>query len=149
MFDFDFSKAPEGTGAKKEFEPLPTGEYKGTIDSAEVKSGKSGRYINVKLKLDNKRVVFDRLNFESQNQTAKEIATKKFQSIVFFGINSPVSKFKSLDEMASYIQGTPIHIYYVNKGKNEAGYDMSSISYKNGVTKITKTAQPVKASSVY
>jgi hypothetical protein len=150
MFNFDFTKAPEGTLPKKEFSPIPTGNYAGTVDTAEVKTTAAGnRYINIKIKLENNRVVFDRLNFEGTNQTAKDIAVKKFQSIVFFGIENPVAKFKALEEMASYIKGTPVKIYYADKGKDERGYDKFSITYKDGVIKRTAVSTPAASKTVY
>ena len=152
MYDFDMSQPPQTTtGEKKEFAPLETGEYNGVIEKTEVKTSQKGeKYINVQLRLDNKRVVFDRLSFEAQNPTAKKIAHEKFQSICFFGIEKPQAKFKSLDEMASYIAKTPVKIYYSNKGKDETGrFDRFNISYKNGITKTTKSQPTTSKASIY
>ena len=133
------SQPPDGA---RDFEPLETGDYTGTVEKAEVTTNQQGqKLIKVQLRLNNKRVVFDRLNFEAQNPTAKKIALEKFQSICYYGVNKPQSKFATIDQMAAYIRGVPVHIHYKNKGKDESGkYDRADVYYKPCAEKATKAA---------
>lgn len=136
-FNFNYNDIEK---EEKNFEPIQDGDYDAVIEKSEIALTQKGhKTIKVQLRLNNKRVVFDRLNFESENATAKEIALKKFKSIVFFGIDNPQSKFATIEQMASYLSGTPVKIYYKNKGKDERGYDKFSVTYKQGSAKISKT----------
>lgn len=135
--NFDYSEVEK---EQKKFEPLADGDYEGVVDEAKVEINKKGnKYINVKLRLQNKRVLFDRLNVESENATATEIAMKKFKSIVYFGIDNPQSKFSTFEQMAAVLKDTPVKLYYKNKGKDDNGYDRFSITYKKPDMKKTVT----------
>jgi len=69
-------------GSNADFELLPDGEYEGDIESAESKPTHSGgTMIALKIRLDNRRVVFDNLNVECANDTAQEIALRQMQTI--------------------------------------------------------------------
>jgi hypothetical protein len=142
---FDYSEVEK---EQKKFEPIDDGDYEGVVESAKVETNAKGnKFINVKLRLGNKRVVFDRLNVESENGVAIDIAMKKFKSMVYFGIENPPAKFSTFEQMAGVLQDTPVLVYYKNKGKDDRGYDRFSLTYKKTANK--KKAGTVKAGAVY
>lgn len=142
---FDYSEVEK---EQKKFDPIEDGDYDGIVEEAKVDTNQKGnKYINVKIRLNNKRILFDRLNVESENGIAVEIAMKKFKSMVYFGIDNPQAKFSTFEQMAMTLKDTPVKVYYKNKGKDDRGYDKFSLTYKK--TDMKKTAQPVKAGAIY
>ncbi|MBO1361802.1 DUF669 domain-containing protein [Acetobacter sacchari] len=72
-------------GSNEDFELLPDGEYEGEIESAESKpTTKGGTMIALKIRLHNRRVVFDNLNVECGNQQAEQIALRQMKTIADF-----------------------------------------------------------------
>lgn len=66
-----------------DFSTLEAGEYVGTIVDSEMKPTKSGdgAYLELKIQLENGRVLFERLNIQNKNETAMEMAFRTLRSI--------------------------------------------------------------------
>jgi hypothetical protein len=75
---FDLTNVEES-----KFEPLQPGEYKVSVDGAEWKVSKAGhRFLNVKLRTDENRVVFDNFNLSHPDEKVKMIAMAQLKNLM-------------------------------------------------------------------
>ena len=80
LSDYVITEDLENTGGG--FSLFPAGIYEGTIAGAEVRDSRAGgKFINLSVKLDNKRMVFDNINFICKSEKAQEIARKNLGRI--------------------------------------------------------------------
>ena len=148
MFNFDYT-TPTATSTPTH---IDDGTYDGTIEFTEVKPSQAGhRYVNLKIKLGNGAAIRENLNLEHPNGDVKRIAQEKAQAIIAYGINQPEAKFTTIESLASYLKGTPVRVFYKNKGTDEKGYAKYSLTFKpiEQDRKAVKSTASATKTSVY
>jgi hypothetical protein len=145
MFNFDYENVSTGMVAAD----LVDGTYDGIVEASELKDSKAGdKFINLKIKLVNGAMVYERLNLENKSPKAKEIAQQKVQSIIAFGVEKPEAKFTDIAQVAGYLKGIPVRVFYKNKGMDERGYAQYSLTFKP-LDAGKKVAKAAAGASVY
>ncbi|WP_029604415.1 DUF669 domain-containing protein [Kozakia baliensis] len=127
-------------GSNEEFELLPDGDYEGEIESAESKATRSGgTMIALKIRLDNRRVVFDNLNVECANETAQNIALRQLQTIANYNNVTPNSE--------EDLEGLRI-LAAIGTQKGKDGYkDRNVVKYYKGKDDAKKSPAPRRNAS--
>jgi hypothetical protein len=122
---------------------LADGTYDGIIDAVEIKKTKAGNghYLNVKMKLGQAGILFEKINIDNPNEKAVDIAQKTVKSILAYGVDGASLKFNTLEGLADYMTGVPVRIKYENK-EPENGYARHSLSFRPVDMKATKTTAP-------
>lgn len=113
-----------------EFQPIPAGVYTGVITESEMKATNdgTGAYIQLKIELENGRVLFERLNIQNKNETAMKIAYQTLAKICEACGKSTISDTNELHNKRMKLQieiekGKP----YMKDGEEKPGRDQNVI----------------------
>jgi hypothetical protein len=130
------------------FAPLPAGNYRVYIDSAETKQNKNngGFHVSVTLKVVdgeyNGRLLFQNFNIENNNETAQKIGKAQFKKMLI-GIGAPVN-LATEDQMKSAVIGKVVFVKVGQKKRKDTGDIENTINdwSVSAVAKSTTNAPP-------
>lgn len=126
-----------------DFEPVAAGTYTAMITESEMKATNDGEgaYIQLKLELDNGRVLFERLNIQNKNEKAVEIAYRTLGKIC-----SAMGKVSIKDTSELHDQRFKVEID-IEKGKDYTDKETGELKKGRDQNRIKKYLPNAAAAS--
>lgn len=124
--------------------PIPDGKYSGKIEKTDVFTTKDGhKGVKLEIRLQNNRMVFERLNFE--HPKTKEISVTSLKKILHAALTAPPKTLTTTKEIADMLKGLPVYIQVKQKGEDDKGYMKYGLYFQklpDPALKVTKGAAP-------